>query len=174
MNSFKMAKTAVILDKSDCSSGLAKVMQKQKNAQMEEWTTFDSDTTIFVGLFDGEIGPESVEDLPVKSRKHVLLVFTDVLNCHIAVEEYFNKQWNAIGALFSLIWEKDFEIIALDIVKKVLRMSPSNTDSEIAKSVLFTRYVEALPRAQSEIHTMNLYFRESMVSNSSGAVHIQD
>ncbi|QDZ23815.1 BEACH domain-containing protein [Chloropicon primus] len=153
VNSFKVARTAAILDKSDCSSGMARIIQKQAGAAEEEWEVLPSDEEFLIGVFDGPAEGSSVR---ARTRSHVLGILKDVFKCHILVEEYFIKQWNAVGALFSLIWESDLQDCALDMVKDLLKMSPSNTDAEIAKSVLFTRYVEALPRAQMEIHASGL------------------
>ena len=77
-------------------------------------------------------------------------ILKDCFGCTLGAEEYFVKQWSAVGALFTLIWEQAFQETALGLVKSLLRLTPSNTDSEIAKSVLFTRYVEALPRGHAQ------------------------
>ena len=153
VNSFKSAKTAAVLDQSECSSGIARILQKQKSAKDDEWKVLSSDGSFLFGIFDENLDALSI---PLRTRIHLLTVLKEVFGCHVSVQEYFIKQWNAVGALFSLIWEKTFQDIALDMVKDLLKMTPTNTDSEIAKSVLFTRYVEALPRAQVEIHKSGL------------------
>ena len=164
VNSFRVARTETILNRADASSGLARIIQKQKQSQEEDWETLVSDQTYLGGIFErhggqndagGEEGDPGLS-IQTQTRIHVLRILKDCFGCTLGAEEYFVKQWSAVGALFTLIWEQAFQETALGLVKSLLRLTPSNTDSEIAKSVLFTRYVEALPRAQAEIHTSGL------------------
>lgn len=153
VNSFKISKTATVMDRADCSSGMARVIQRQKGAEDGEWELLASDDSFLAGVFEKGLEGSSLQ---TRTRTHVLAVLKDVFGCHVAVEEYFVKQWNAVGVLFSLVWDSELQDYSLGMVKGLLKMSPMNTDAQIAKSVLFTRYVEALPRAQVEIHTSGL------------------
>ena len=89
-------------------------------------------------------------DSPVALQRLVLDLLRDVIAASEQVQRQVIREWTVIGALFTTMWEPALQGACLALITSLMRVSTIGPDERLSKSVLFTRYLEALPRAQAE------------------------
>jgi len=135
---------------------LANILLKQRS---DAWETQGGDEAMLELM--GTPGLSDPHNQAVAARLELIGLLREILGASESMRRQVIREWTVAGALFSTMWDAEVQNPSLDLILDLMCQKTIGDDERLAKSVLFTRYLEALPRAQSERSTsgVNLVLR---------------
>ena len=127
---------------------LANIILKQRS---DAWETQGGDEAMLELM--GTPGLSDPRNQAVAARLELIGLLREILGASESIRRQVIREWTVAGALFSTMWDAEVQNLSLDLILDLMCQKTMGDDERLAKSVLFTRYLEALPRAQSERST---------------------
>lgn len=86
-----------------------------------------------------------------QARSAVFSLFGSFLGASLVAQSTAVHEGRVVGVLFDLLLEERARLYALRYITLLMKVTPHSDEDRIAKSAVFVRYLETLPRAWAEI-----------------------